>query len=552
MDEPAPFAHPMRAPADSAPLEAAPPAVAPSRLVDWEYSLARDRFTRINPHVEALLGYPAADWLAAGFWPAHLHPDDRHRAPDFRAQAVRYNGDREFEYRMIAADGRTVWLREYVGCVADSGDAPCLRGLLLDITEQKQAQGVMEMLARTSGTDDTDAFFQACVRNLARAYDARYAFIGLLQPCRQSVQTVAVCAGGTIVPNFAYSLDGTPCKDILDLKKELVPRDAVRLYPDDAKLAQMAIDSYFGTPLIASNGEMIGLISVMDTRPMELTHWTAPILGVFASRVAVELERKAAHDNLMELNATLEQRVRQRTRELEAANQELEAFAYSVSHDLRAPLRAIDGFSQALLEDYGNQLDAGGHGHLQRVRNGTRHMGILIDDLLRLSRIARAPLEPTEVDLGSLAQDIVESLRQSLPDRQVHIEISPALRAYGDPGLLRILLDNLLGNAWKYSATRPAAHIVFDAVRQAGDIVFRIRDNGVGFDMKHADKLFGAFQRLHRQDPFEGSGIGLATARRIVHRHGGRIWAEAAPDQGASFHFTLGETAFAQPPEEPS
>lgn len=514
--------------------------------ISWEYDLHEERFTQIDPRVEALLGYPAADWLRPGFWPAHMHPEDRAWAPAFCAAAMSRGEDHAFEYRMLSADGRTVWLRDYASVVTRAQGSHGLRGFLLDITEQKQIEAIMASLARTSSSDDTDAFFRDAVRNLARAYGARHAFIGLLQPDRQSVRTVAVCAGGDLVENFAYALDGTPCKDILDLKKELIPRDAARLYPDDAMLAQMGIDSYFGCPLVSSAGTMLGLVSVMDTRPMALTRWTAPILGVFASRIAVELERKAAHDNLLELNATLEQRVRQRTLALEAANQELEAFAYSVSHDLRAPLRTIDGFGQTLLEDYGSRLDDTGIDYLRRIHNGTQHMAALIDDLLKLSRIARAPLDPVEVDLGRLARDIVDALRQGQPDRQAHVEIATNLLAHGDPGLLRILLDNLLGNAWKYTGRQPAAHIVFDAVREKGGTVFRIRDNGVGFDMKYAGRLFSVFQRLHRQDEFEGSGIGLATVRRIVHRHGGRVWAEAAPGQGAVFHFTLGETA-AQP-----
>lgn len=514
--------------------------------ISWEYDLDGERFTRIDPRVEALLGYPVADWLTPGFWPAHMHPEDRTWAPAFCAAAMARGEDHAFEYRMISADGRTVWLRDYASVVAGAQGPLGLRGFLLDITEQKQVQDIMASLARTSSSDDTDAFFQDAVRNLARAYGARYAFIGLLLPDRQSVRTVAVCAGEDLVENFAYTLDGTPCKDILDLKKELIPRDAARLYPDDAMLVQMGIDSYFGSPLVSSAGTMMGLVSVMDTRPMALTRWSAPILGVFASRIAVELERKAAHDKLLELNATLEQRVRQRTLALEASNQELEAFAYSVSHDLRAPLRTIDGFGQALLEDYGSRLDDTGIDYLHRIHNGTQHMAALIDDLLKLSRLSRAALDPVEVDLGRLACDIVDTLRQNQPDRQVQVEIANDLLAHGDPGLLRILLDNLLGNAWKYTGRQPSAHIVFDAVRQAGDTVFRIRDNGVGFDMKYAGRLFGVFQRLHRQDEFEGSGIGLATVRRIVHRHGGRVWAESVPGQGAAFHFTLGATA-AQP-----
>ena len=523
---------------DQAPFQTADP----TRPIPWTYDLATGCHTQVGAQIEALLGYPASDWLQPRFWASHLHPEDQHWVPTFRTRAAQRGEAHELEYRMRAADGRTVWLRDHATVEPGPQGQARLQGAWLDITEQKQVQDVMEALARANSSDDPDAFLQACVRNLARAYGARYAFVGLLQPDRQGVITLAVWAGDAYAPNFEYALDGTPCKDILDLKKELIPRDASLLYADDAMLVQMGIESYFGTPLIASDGTMMGLLSVMDIRPMALTRWTAPILGVFAARVAVELERKAALDSLHALNASLEQRVQVRTLELEAANRELEAFAYSVSHDLRAPLRAIDGFSQALLEDYGDTFDKTARGYLQRVRTGTRNMNVLIDDLLRLSRISQAPLQPADVDLSAMAHEIAARLRQHAPGRSVRVEIAPGLRVQGDPGLLRILLDNLLDNAWKYTGRTDAAHIVFDTADEAGETVFRVRDNGVGFDMRLAGKLFGAFQRMHRQDEFEGHGIGLATVRRIVHRHGGQVWAHAEPGRGATFHFTLGGT----------
>lgn len=522
-----------------APFQAADPA----RPIPWTYDLATGCHTQVDAQIEALLGYPASDWLQPHFWASHLHPEDQHWVPTFRTRSTQRGEAHELEYRMRAADGRTVWLRDHATVEPGPQGPARLQGAWLDITEQKQVQDVMESLARASSSDDPDAFLQACVRNLARAYGARYAFVGLLQPDRQGVITLAVWAGDAYAPNFEYTLDGTPCKDILDLKKELIPRNASQLYASDAMLVQMGIESYFGTPLIASDGTMMGLLSVMDIRPMALTRWTAPILGVFAARVAVELERKAALDSLHALNASLEQRVQARTLELEAANRELEAFAYSVSHDLRAPLRAIDGFSQALLEDYGDTFDETARGYLQRVRTGTRNMTMLIDDLLRLSRISQAPLQPDDVDLSAMAHEIAARLRQHAPGRSVRVEIAPGLRVQGDPGLLRILLDNLLDNAWKYTGRTDAAHIVFDASDDVGETVFRVRDNGVGFDMRLAGKLFGAFQRMHRPDEFEGHGIGLATVRRIVHRHGGQVWAHAEPGRGATFHFTLGQAA---------
>ncbi len=510
-----------------------------TRAIPWKYDLAEDRYTHIDPQIEAILGHPAEAWLEPGFWQAHIHPDDHEWMPRFCHEAACRGKDHEVEYRMLAADGRTVWLRDHVNVIGGTEGSTHLQSFLFDISEQKQAQAVMEFLARTSSADDPDDLFQRCVRNLAQAYGARYAFIGLLLDSGADVRTLAVWANDGLAPNFDYTLEGTPCKDILDLRKELIPRDAARLYPDDTMLAQMGVESYFGTPLVSSSGRMRGLITVMDTKPMLLTRWTAPLLGVFATRVAAELDRKEVTDRLRELNASLEQRVMQRTAELEAANQELKAFSYSVSHDLRAPLRAIDGFSRALLEDYAGLIDTTGKDYLQRVRNSAQHMGTLIDDMLKLSRVTQAPLQPEPVDLGSMAEAVVAQLRRQDPTRDVRVDIAAGLHAVGDPGLLRIMLENLLGNAWKYTGKTAAAQIVFDASQRDGETVFRVCDNGAGFDMQYADKLFGAFQRLHRRDEFEGTGVGLATVRRIVHRHGGRVWAEAEPGRGARFHFTL-------------
>jgi light-regulated signal transduction histidine kinase (bacteriophytochrome) len=235
----------------------------------------------------------------------------------------------------------------------------------------------------------------------------------------------------------------------------------------------------------------------------------------------------------------LEQRVQQRTAELTASNNELEAFSYSVSHDLRAPLRSIDGFSQALLEDYGEKLDAGGRDQLQRVRAATRRMSALIDDLLNLSHLSRSSMRRETVDLSALAGAISEELRKCAPGRQVDLVIDRGLAAEGDPHLLRVVLENLLGNAWKYTSGHPHARIEFGAQPVNGHRAFFVRDDGAGFDPRYASRLFGAFQRLHAASEFPGTGIGLATVQRIIHRHGGKVWAEGAVGKGATFYFSL-------------
>ena len=254
-------------------------------------------------------------------------------------------------------------------------------------------------------------------------------------------------------------------------------------------------------------------------------------------RYATELEQRVTErtHELQERNEAL----RRNAAELLAANTELDAFAYSVSHDLRAPLRSIDGFSQVLLGDYGAQLDESGRDSLQRVRAASQRMATLIDDLLKLARVTRSEMRTELVDLSKIARDIATELHRSTPERQVDVTIAQGLEARGDVRLLRVALENLLRNSWKYTAKQPRPRIEFATVEGNGERVFMVRDNGAGFDMQYADKLFGVFQRLHSADEFEGTGVGLATVRRIITRHGGRIWAEGAVDRGATFYFTL-------------
>ncbi|HKW89973.1 MAG TPA: PAS domain S-box protein [Candidatus Acidoferrales bacterium] len=235
-----------------------------------------------------------------------------------------------------------------------------------------------------------------------------------------------------------------------------------------------------------------------------------------------------------------EQEILRRSAELEAANKELEAFCYSVSHDLRAPLRGIDGFSQALLEDYAPKLDAQAKDYIQRVRSGTQRMGSLIDDLLNLSRITRAELSREPVDLTSLARSVAAELRRNQPGRAVEFIIAPDLRAVGDSRLVHLALENLLGNAWKFSSRSDHPRIEFGRAQNNGTSAFFVRDNGAGYDPAYADRLFGVFQRLHSMTDFPGTGVGLASVQRIILRHGGKVWAEGSVGQGATFYFTLG------------
>jgi len=304
-------------------------------------------------------------------------------------------------------------------------------------------------------------------------------------------------------------------------------RDVIKSQ-DYSRRAEKFSDDEVGD-LVESFNEML---SVVETRAREREQANA----VLEKEIA---ERRRIEEEMTQLNIDLERRVRERTSQLEMTNSELESFCYSVSHDLRAPLRAIDGFSQALAEELPEQLSDGAQRHFDRIRAATQRMGQLIEDLLNLSKVSRGALEFREVDLSAIANQVVRDLTAQDPARKVDVSVWEGMKVNGDARLLRAAFENLLGNAWKFTGKAAAARIEIGTMREGGRSVFFVRDNGAGFDMAYADKLFGAFQRLHGTTEFPGTGIGLATVQRIVHRHGGRIWADAAPGRGAVFYFTL-------------
>jgi PAS domain S-box-containing protein len=324
---------------------------------------------------------------------------------------------------------------------------------------------------------------------------------------------------------------------------ECIGKSMLMLFPPErvgeepALLARIKLGErvdHFETVRITKSGKLIDVSVTLSP----IRNNRGEIIG--ASKIARDItERKAAQEKIQQLNAELEQRVIQRTAELEAANKELEAFSYSVSHDLRAPLRAVNGFAGIVLEDFSSQLPEEGKRYLERIRNGGQQMGELIDDLLAFSRLSRQSMNRQPVNSVRIVRDVLEELKPQQNGRQVETRIEDLPSCNGDPVLLKQVWVNLLSNAIKYTRDREPAIVEVGCTQDNGGKVYFVRDNGTGFDMQYAHKLFGVFQRLHRADEFEGTGVGLAIVQRIIHRHGGRVWAEAEINRGATFYFTI-------------
>jgi PAS domain S-box-containing protein len=317
--------------------------------------------------------------------------------------------------------------------------------------------------------------------------------------------------------------------------------------PDEESLEflrALGIASAMVVPL-AAGGRTLGAITFVSSDPSR--RYGAADLALaeeLAGNAALAVDNARLFAETERLNEDLEARVADRTAELEESNRELEAFSYSVSHDLRAPLRAIDGFSRILLKDHGEGMDPQAREYLGIVREGAQQMGRLIDDLLAFSRLGRQPLSTREVDPAEIVRRVLDQLRPELEGREVDVRVLDLPTCRADPALLQQVYANLLANAVKFTRTRAPAVIEVGAERQPdGTVAYHVRDNGVGFDMRYADKLFGVFQRMHRAEDYEGTGVGLAIVQRVVHRHGGRVWAEAEPGVGATFFFTLQEAA---------
>lgn len=464
------------------------------------------RWLRVNRRLCEIVGYSREELLATDF-ASITHPDDL--AADLENVRTLLAGAVETyttEKRYIRKDGRPVWTNLTVSLVrTDSNEPRYFISVVEDISGRKAAE-------------------QATVRQA-----------DLLEQAQEPILAWEL-GGGIIYWNHAAEeLYGFSREEALgqrshDLLKTVQPLP-VREF--EARLEQ---NGHWEGELTHTTKD--GRVIVVESRH-KVVREDGRLVVLESNRDVTG--RKRVERQLSEVNASLEKRVEERTLQLHEANRELEAFAYSVSHDLRAPLRSIDGFGQILLRDYaGKIIDADGERYIKKMSAAAVRMADLIQDLLSLSRIARAELTKRRVDMSELARLVTAELSNQSPERKVEVRIQDHLMVQADPRLLRVALDNLLGNAWKFTGKEPHPCIEFGSVKAAGKTVYFVRDNGAGFSMEHAGNLFAPFQRLHRDAEFEGTGIGLAIVQRVIHKHGGTISAEAAAGRGATFHFTLG------------
>lgn len=515
---------------------------APEAIVIFDVD--EGRLVQVNRAAERMFGRDAEELLRMG--PVELSPPLQPSGiPSAEGAAkvlreVLEGNTISFEWVYLGSAGTREILTEMNLSRMPSENKRLVRASIVDITRKRKTESIVETLVKATSSHYGQAFFDTLVRDICTLLEVEYAFVARSIENDTRMRTLSFHALGNPAVNFEYATSGSPCGDVLG-KRPLVIRSSIQeRYPQARELVDMEAQSYMGVPLFSTRHESLGVLAVVGTRPAEESELAEHILTIFGARAQLEIERLEAEQALRTLNIELEKRVRERTEELQASNRELESFAYSVSHDLRSPLRTIDGFGQALEEDCAPLLDEQGREYVDRIRRASRRMADLIDDLLSLSRSSRGVLEKSDIDLSSIAREIVSNLRTSDPDRAVEVDIDPDLHARADPVLMRAVLGNLLENSWKY--TRKTGHPVISfrsEPAQEGFARFAVSDNGAGFDPAHAGKLFGTFQRLHSAEEFEGNGIGLATAHRIIERHGGSITGSGEVGKGATFRFEL-------------
>jgi PAS domain S-box-containing protein len=505
-----------------------------TRLADGsflEINKSPDRVQGMRP--EELMGKTTVE---AGAW---LTPAAREQ---FVAQLLRDGHVSNYDTLMRHKDGRLVDTRLWAELIEIDGET-CILSCTVNIEAEKRREALLLNLAKGVAAETGAAFFSALTRHLSEAIECDMVVIG---DCTDphAVQVLSIWKDALPMPIFSFDTANTPCYETLKQKDLFVCAQGLpQTFPNARGINREGFQAYLGQALRDADGTPIGILFAMWRKPLALREDLQAMVSIFASRANAELVRLHRDREIQRLTETLELRVRERTAELQMLNAELDSFAYTVSHDLKSPLRSIDGFTRLLEEQMGERLSTDEREMFDRVLSSTARMASLISALLALARVSQAPLERQNVDLSALVRSILAERLVEHPQREVQCLVTDGLTSDCDPQLARIVLENLLGNALKYSRDQPQAVIEFGCSVSDDNSARRyfVRDNGVGFNMAYATKLFKPFQRLHMASEFEGTGIGLATVRRIVERHGGDITAISAPGEGATFSFSLGD-----------
>lgn len=497
-------------------------------------------FIEANPANERVIGWTQEDLRGHTSVEVGVWLSDRERN-DY-VQALRIDGRLQgYETRMLSKWGEVVPVKIWAETI-DIGGVACALSFTMNVSEEKRRQDTLVNLAKGVSAVTGTAFFLSLAEHLVTATASQGVVVAELSD-RQEAQTLALIMDGQLQPNRSLQLPHTTYARLLDAEDLLVIQlDQRQLVQASPPFNPDRVQALAGVALRDADGSPIGLLAVVWDRAFDPGKDVRALLQIFASRCNAEILRLRRDREIQDLHNSLEQRVQQRTEQLQYLNQELETFSYSVSHDLKSPLRSIDGFMHLLKEQMTGRTTADDDEMIDRVMASVTRMNSLINDLLALARVSQGQLQRTRVNLSELVSDVARRERDRDSIRHVDLVIEPNLYADCDPRMAHIVLENLIGNAWKYSRNNPNSRVEFGACSDpdTGISGFFVKDNGAGFDMARADRLFKPFTRLHTNAEFEGSGIGLATVRRIIERHGGQIRGEAAPGKGATFCFSFG------------